>query len=262
MLRDITDLPDLEIVGKIEVQSQQTNLANLNATVRFDLLCSANGRFINVEVQTSHETNLIKRARMYSSVLDTQLQNLKRSAGTSNRYNIDDTYVIFLCSRSAFPGKRGDIILQSTTVYRNVLKEERISGDGRVCIFVDYDDPMLGDLQMEYLTAVCNAMSKVEKYRMTYTVDKYEKLLQKAMARNNFSDEEVSNMLTQEERERIARESREEGLEEGIGIGIEKIDSLIFRISECRGHDMSPEEISAHLGVDVRQVLRYYNLFK
>lgn len=246
LLRDIMGKPDLEIIGDIVPQSAVTIAANKDVSVRFDVYCKSGEDFIDVEVQTTRESTVLQRARMYSSVLDATRQTTRGKAH-NRRYELVDTWVIFLCSDRAFPGGYGDCILRGETLYSNQsgLSREGLI-DGRHYVFVNYDAPQLDLCGLHYLTAVCNAMTKTATQRYTDVPQEYDQAIAFAMQRDKFNSEEWSAMLSAEEKRRIREESLEEGREEGVDILVGAI-SLIAKgatDSELLSRGYSPSVIA------------------
>ena len=66
-------------------------------SVRFDVYTSDSKRIFDIEIQTTNNKNLPKRARYYQSVID--LDNLSKGTKYSK---LKDSYVIFLCLEPPF----------------------------------------------------------------------------------------------------------------------------------------------------------------
>ncbi|MBR6193715.1 MAG: Rpn family recombination-promoting nuclease/putative transposase [Treponema sp.] len=83
-------------------QSERTMLETLDSkSVRFDVYVKDETRVFDIEIQTTNNKNLPKRARYYQSVID--LDNLSQG---ENYNRLKDSYVIFLCLDSPFKKKR------------------------------------------------------------------------------------------------------------------------------------------------------------
>ena len=66
-------------------------------SVRFDVYAKDNKRIFDIEIQTTNNKNLPKRARYYQSVID--VDNLSKG---DNYTKLKDTYIIFLCLEKPF----------------------------------------------------------------------------------------------------------------------------------------------------------------
>jgi predicted transposase/invertase (TIGR01784 family) len=66
-------------------------------SVRFDVYAKDNKRIFDIEIQTTNNKNLPKRARYYQSIID--IDNLSKG---DNYTKLKDTYIIFLCLEKPF----------------------------------------------------------------------------------------------------------------------------------------------------------------
>ena len=66
-------------------------------SVRFDVYAKDNKRIFDIEIQTTNNKNLPKRARYYQSIID--VDNLSKG---ENYMRLKDTYIIFLCLDDPF----------------------------------------------------------------------------------------------------------------------------------------------------------------
>ncbi|MBR4598984.1 MAG: Rpn family recombination-promoting nuclease/putative transposase [Treponema sp.] len=66
-------------------------------SVRFDVYAKDNKRIFDIEIQTTNNKNLPKRARYYQSIID--VDNLSKG---DNYTKLKDTYIIFLCLEKPF----------------------------------------------------------------------------------------------------------------------------------------------------------------
>ena len=79
-------------------QSERTMQEAIGAkSVRFDVYAKDERRIFDIEIQTTDEKNLPRRARYYQSIID--VDNLSRG---ENYARLKDTYVIFLCLKDIF----------------------------------------------------------------------------------------------------------------------------------------------------------------
>lgn len=100
------------------------------------------GRYFNVEVQRSDEGASVRRARFYSSVLDTQFLQANRD------YNeLPDSYIIFITENDVF--KKG---LPLYSVERVIKEESSDFSDGSYIVYVNSncrDNTALGKLMQD-----------------------------------------------------------------------------------------------------------------
>jgi hypothetical protein len=100
------------------------------------------GRYFNVEVQRSDEGASVRRARFYSSVLDTQFLQANRD------YNeLPDSYIIFITENDVF--KKG---LPLYSVERVIKEESSDFSDGSYIVYVNSncrDNTALGRLMQD-----------------------------------------------------------------------------------------------------------------
>ncbi|MBR6080265.1 MAG: Rpn family recombination-promoting nuclease/putative transposase [Treponema sp.] len=79
-------------------QAERTMMETLDSkTVRFDVYTSDSGHVFDIEIQTTSDKNLPKRARYYQSVID--MDNL---SGGEKYSSLKDSYVVFLCLKPPF----------------------------------------------------------------------------------------------------------------------------------------------------------------
>ena len=92
-------LLDIKIDHIEQAASQKENKVDfLSKGVRFDVYVKdGTGRCFDIEIQTSHYSNLAKRARYYQSVMDVD----SLDSGESYK-SLKDSYVIFLCLGDPF----------------------------------------------------------------------------------------------------------------------------------------------------------------
>lgn len=269
LLRDILRMDDLEILDPIQTQSEQKVQSNLHVSVRYDIYCRSADKHFDVEVQTTSEQFILKRARLYSSMLDAMYQDTRKSSAIfpSTRYNLTDTYVIFMCSDHAFPGDKGRAWLQGETRYidefNNVIDHLH---DGRHYIFINYDAPNLSDLRMDYLVTVANKMSTKCRDRFAYVPSDYTVLLDKAMYQQSFTNKEVNSMLSAEERRTFINEGRAEGIAEGRvegrAEGRVEMAAIVADVIKYIKTGHSKDEIVASFGLSQEEYEGVIKIFK
>lgn len=120
------------------------------------------GRYFNVEVQRSDEGASVRRARFYSSVLDTQFLQTNRD------YNeLPDSYIIFITENDVF--KKG---LPLYSVERVIKEESSDFSDGSYIVYVNSncrDNTALGRLMQDlYCTEPAKLHYKVFAERMEF----------------------------------------------------------------------------------------------
>ena len=69
-------------------------------SVRFDVYTKDDKRIFDIEIQTTNQKNLPKRARYYQSIID--MDNLSHGEKYSQ---LKDSYIIFLCLSDPFDEK-------------------------------------------------------------------------------------------------------------------------------------------------------------
>ena len=88
-----------DTIGKISYISVQHNIKNYEQakSVRLDILVQAeNGKFYDVEMQTSNELNIPKRMRFYQAAIDISFLDKGISYNSLN-----DSFIIFICTFDA-----------------------------------------------------------------------------------------------------------------------------------------------------------------
>lgn len=134
---------DVVDVEYIRTEDYRRAAPDYSSAVKFDVLCKiADGTNVNVEVQNAKDTDLVRRARFYSAVLDAFFADTKK--GTD--YRISDSCVLFFCSDHSFPFS-GSVALGGTRF--TVLDGEGVpahqQGDGRHIVFVNFDKMISGN---------------------------------------------------------------------------------------------------------------------
>ena len=107
-------LLNIEIEKLEPIQAEHTMLETMDSkSVRFDVYAKDDKRIFDIEMQTTANTNLPKRARYYQSVID--MDNLSKG---ENYTMLKDSYVIFLCLRSPFKKK------QPVYFFENICRDD------------------------------------------------------------------------------------------------------------------------------------------
>lgn len=113
------------------------------SAVKFDVICQTDdGRTVNVEVQNAKASDLVRRARFYSSMMDAFFVNTKR--GTD--YSIPDSFVLFFCSDASYPFT-GSVAYGSMNYVAlgDGATSARDVHDGRNIMFVNFDKIASGE---------------------------------------------------------------------------------------------------------------------
>ena len=122
-------LPDIKI-GKIEIVAQKSIEAGLDIHgIRLDIYAKdENGLVYEIEMQITVSKHLPKRARYYSSMIDTQMLD----KGISYK-KLKNVYVIFICPEDPFGSGRHKY------TFRNFCEEDKEIelNDGSVKIFLN-----------------------------------------------------------------------------------------------------------------------------
>lgn len=133
MMRRI--LPDIEI-SYISIPEAQKTLKETVGTrgVRFDLYAKSGGKIYDIEIQTTKNADLPRRARAYQISMGLDVMNRERNGKKVKHYkNIPDSYVIFICTFDPFT--QGRYIY----TFKNICSEEKglELGDGAFTIFLN-----------------------------------------------------------------------------------------------------------------------------
>lgn len=142
--RVVTGDDSLEVV---EVRDQEV-LPGLGAHgVRLDFLCAtADGRMVDIEVESGSDGFPPRRARYYAAMVDSRLLN------PGERYDsLPDQVIVVLCGGDALRCGR-----QKSVVSRRIEEDGSPFGDGSAIIYVDctvHDDTPLGRLAHDMMCA-------------------------------------------------------------------------------------------------------------
>ena len=236
-------LLDIQI-DRVELSSAQKDCKTdyLSKGARFDVYVKdGSGRCFDIEIQTSHLTDLVKRARYYQGVMD--VDNLM--AGDDYK-DLKDSYVIFLCM--------GDPFGLGLPVYtiRNRIDEAptELIDDGRLSVF--YNAKLYAKMKSQKLQAFFGYLS-----RQKSDSDLTDRLI-KLVDRLKISPQERKDYMTlsemiQENREEGWAEGREEGIEEGLAQGLSQ--GRIETAKNLLTKDIVPNIIAECTGLSLDQVL-------
>lgn len=155
-------------------------------SVRFDVYTKDGKRIFDIEIQTTNQKNLPKRARYYQSIID--MDNLSHGEKYSQ---LKDSYIIFLCLSDPFDEKLPMYFFENTCRFG----QRRNLDDGAYKLFFNAS---------EY--------AKME----TVEEQNFFKFLSEQNADGDFAK-------TIEEKDIAFEEGREEGREEGLAEAIRQI---------------------------------------
>ena len=179
-------LMGIKITKVIYLEAQkEVNLFPQTKGIRMDVYLESDNEIYNIEMQTGHKHNLVKRMRYYHSAID--VDSLLRG----NPYDqLKKSYVIFICNfdlcGDGFP------VYESQTVWKQngqEIGDEQIKVVYNTSAFEKAQDPRLRAL-LQYLSTLFSD----GRPHMKYELDLYDKW----------------------------REGRVEGIKEGIEQGLEK----------------------------------------
>ena len=241
-------LLDIKIDHVEQAASQKENKVDYYSKgVRFDVYVKdGTGRCFDIEIQTSHYSNLAKRARYYQSVMDVD----SLEAGESYK-TLKDSYVIFLCL--------GDPFSKGLPVYTFRYRAEEDNSiamdDGSVNIFFNAKlyDKMNSVERRNFFEYLCK-----QKTESDFT----ENLANKVNSVKTSSDEKRVYMTFEEMVEERFNEGKSVGLEEGIAQGMEKgieqgtYNAKLEMAKKLLMKNMTPAEISEVTALTLETVLK------
>ncbi len=186
-----TDLTVTESKGQVSVKNLQGRSVRLDIKAKDEA-----GKLYNIEVQRADGGACEKRARYYSSVLDTNFLLPKMDFE-----QLPETYVIFITEHDVFGRK-----LPLYTIERTVQEDGRIFDDKAHIIYVNgenKDDTALGKLMQDFSCKIPENMN----YELLAEKTKYFKQ----------NDKGVSKMckIMEDLRQEGRLEGRKEGRQEG-----------------------------------------------
>ena len=240
-------LLDIQI-DRVELSSAQKDCKTdyLRKGVRFDVYVKdGSGRCFDIEIQTSHLTDLAKRARYYQGVMD--VDNLM--AG-ENYKNLKDSYVIFLCI--------GDPFGLGLPVYtiRNRIDEasSEVIDDGRLSVF--YNAKLYAKMKSQKLQAFFNYLSR-QKSDSDLTDRLAELVDSLKISPTERKDYMTLSEMIQENREEGFKEGRAEGKAEGIAQGLFQGEQkkAIETAKNFLKNKIDPSLVAKCTGLPLEQVL-------
>ena len=240
-------LLDIKIDHVDQAASQKENKVDYYSKgVRFDVYVKdGTGRCFDIEIQTSHYSNLAKRARYYQSVMDVD----SLDSGESYK-SLKDSYVIFLCLGDPF----GKGLPVYTFRYRAEEDNSIAMDDGTVNIFFNAKlyDKMNSVERRNFFEYLCK-----QKTESDFTAN----LANKVKSVKTSSDEKRVYMTFEEMVEERFNEGKSVGLEEGRAEGIEegkeegREEKAIETAKNFLKNGISPELIAKCTGLSLEKVL-------
>ena len=245
-------LLDIKIDHIEQAASQKENKVDfLSKGVRFDVYVKdGTGRCFDIEIQTSHYSNLAKRARYYQSVMDVD------SLDTGESYKtLKDSYVIFLCLGDPF----GKGVPVYTFRYRSDEDNSITMDDGSVNIFFNAKlyDKMNSVERRNFFEYLCK-----QKAESDFTAN----LANKVKSVKTSSDEKRVYMTFEEmveiRHEEGFNEGKSVGLEEGIAQGMKKgqeegaYNNKLETAKNLLKDNISPEAVVKYTGLPLETVLK------
>ena len=228
-------LLDIKIDHVEQAASQKENKVDYYGKgVRFDVYVKdGTGRCFDIEIQTSHYSNLAKRARYYQSVMDVDSLDSGESYKT-----LKDSYVIFLCLGDPF----GKGLPVYTFRYRAEEDNTIAMGDGTVNIFFNAKlyDKMNSVERRNFFEYLCK-----QKTESDFT----ENLANKVKSVKTSSDEKRVYMTFEEMVEERFNEGKSVGLEEG------REETRIETAKNFLKNGISPDLIAKCTGLSLEKVL-------
>lgn len=228
-------------IGRIEhITTERTiDLAIDQKAVRLDVYAKDENNVYNIEMQSSQNKNLMKRARFYLSVID--LDSLEK--GTDYE-ELPDSYVIFFCNFDIL--KKNKPFYKSRFMFEDAPEEELPFGSAVIFVNTNCTD-FQGNTTLE---AIC-------KYIHGEETD--ELLIKKMAKRMNLiksnPDWRRECMTIYYEKRKIHQEAFEQGIERGIEQGIEQgAEIKQLKIARKMLHKMSDEEISDYTELPIQRV--------
>ena len=236
-------LLDIKIDHVEQAASQKENKVDfLSKGVRFDVYVKdGTGRCFDIEIQTSHYSNLAKRARYYQSVMDVDSLDSGESYKT-----LKDSYVIFLCL--------GDPFNKGLPVYAFRYRAEEddsiTMNDGTVNIFFNAKlyDKMNSVERRNFFEYLCK-----QKAGSDFTTN----LANKVNSVKTSSDEKRVYMTFEE----MVEIRHEEGFNEGKSVGLEEgaYNKSLETARRLFRTQLSAQQISECTDVPLEKVLELQN---
>ena len=237
-------LLNIEIEKLEPVQAERTMLETMDSkSVRFDVYAKDDKRIFDIEIQTSANTNLPKRARYYQSVID--MDNLSQG---ENYSKLKDSYVIFLCLTPPFKKNRPVYFFENTCRGDDEIKlNDRAF---KVFFIASEYAKMESDEEKHFFKFL--AEQKAES-GLTKSIEEKVSFAKKNM---KWRKQYMTWQQTIDEEKDIAfEEGREEGMKLGIEQGIER--ARIENAENLLKMEIGTvEQISQATGIPLEQVMQ------
>lgn len=223
----------------------QKTAVSLNKESTFDILAQdKKGNLYDIEIQNRIQNNEIKRARYYSSALNT------KSLNKGSDYNhLKENYVIFLLQGPVFKENEKPI-------YHFIMKEienDKVLEDGRHILFVNLNYKFRYELddKMNDLKYLFNDLNESEPDKIWYTSFRNKM--------NLIKNTEGGRSKMELKYNSIFLKGKEQGLSQGLfqGKEEEKERRTIEIISNGLKKNLSLEMIASIAGISVEEVEQY-----
>ncbi|MBR4005057.1 MAG: Rpn family recombination-promoting nuclease/putative transposase [Treponema sp.] len=231
-------------IARLEApQAEKTVYETLDSkSVRFDVYAKDRRHVFDIEIQTTVNKKLPKRARYYQSVIDMDILS------SGDKYSkLKDSYVIFLCLDSPFKERK------PVYFFENMCREDTSIklNDGAYKVFFnasEYDKMKKGELK-EFLRYLKEHDAGSE---LTKSIEEKVSFAKKNMMwRKQY-------MTWQQTIDDEKEDAYEEGLAEGISQGIQqkaKEDAVML----VRKFNVNPQDAANEMGVPLDSVLEELN---
>ncbi|MBP5442213.1 MAG: Rpn family recombination-promoting nuclease/putative transposase [Treponema sp.] len=231
-------------IARLEApQAEKTVYETLDSkSVRFDVYAKDRRHVFDIEIQTTVNKKLPKRARYYQSVIDMDILS------SGDKYSkLKDSYVIFLCLDSPFKERK------PVYFFENMCREDTSIklNDGAYKVFFnasEYDKMKKGELK-EFLRYLKEHDAGSE---LTKSIEEKVSFAKKNMMwRKQY-------MTWQQTIDDEKEDAYEEGLAEGISQGIQqkaKEDAVML----VRKFNVNPQDAANEMGISLDSVLEELN---
>ena len=231
-------------IARLEApQAEKTVYETLDSkSVRFDVYAKDRRHVFDIEIQTTVNKKLPKRARYYQSVIDMDILS------SGDKYSkLKDSYVIFLCLDSPFKERK------PVYFFENMCREDTSIklNDGAYKVFFnasEYDKMKKGELK-EFLRYL---KEHDAGWELTKSIEEKVSFAKKNMMwRKQY-------MTWQQTIDDEKEDAYEEGLAEGISQGIQqkaKEDAVML----VRKFNVNPQDAANEMGVPLDSVLEELN---
>ena len=239
----------LELLLDIKIDHIELSTAQKDCKVdyfskgaRFDVYVKdGTGRCFDIELQTSHFSDLAKRARYYQGVMDIDTLN----AGDDYK-NLKESYVVFLCLGDSI----GNGLPVYTFRYRADEDTNMLLNDGTVNIFFNAKlyDKMKSQKMRSFFEFLCSQKAdSAFTDRLAVLVERIKSTPQERKDYMMF--EEIVQKRLEKNLEEIGEKRHEEGIEEGEQRKAIETAKNMFELN------LTPEQIAECTGLPLEQVL-------